>query len=326
MRKLFKYLTGLLPALLLMTPPVWSQSKTEAIFVLQDIRGWFPGIYDTEPQIFLENAFGAGEGGPHERMYLKVSSTEQTSLGQAVFLTEWHDGAKAAPVKRRELWAFSVDENLRGVTMKRFPVSPRGDFSVGSVADILVNSEIGEALPCPVLWFRGQSAVHAEPIDLACDGSLHELTLGEEGLWLLNKATIAAGSLVSGRTDRIHTKFFRAREMECFINIVHEGKPTSVGMDGRTLINPVYLHDRGDSFSFQTNESAPRKYVLMLRKAMWPSRSGRNFVPMLMLWLYRDQISVDTIEGSAWASADSGRVAFDARGVGARCKIPTRAN
>lgn len=301
--------------------PALAQSATEAMFVLKDIQAQLPGIYDSEPQIFLENAFGASEDGLHERVFLQARSADGSDLGEAVFLMEWHHGGEASPIGHRELWSFNVDKIRGGVRMNRYRVSASGEFDDSSVNDILVHSSIGVPEPCPALWLRGQSDVYAVPMEQSCPDTGYHMMLGPEGLWMLNVMTAASGSGPAYRRDGIHTKLFRATRMECFVNIVHEGLPTNAGLDGRTLINPVYLHDRGDSFTFQTTEENPRTFVLMLRKAMWPSRSGRNFVPMLMLWLYRDRISPETIEGSAWAAADSSRVAFDARGVGARCKI-----
>lgn len=308
---------------------VWSasnittaQSLTEARFVLRDIQSWLPGIYDTEPQIFLETAFGAGEDGPHSRNFLRIQPTESAEADIVAFLTEWHGGGKTAPILRREIWSFRVDEETRGVRMLRYPMLASVGTELKTDKGPVNNSAESTPYPCVLTWFQGQGDVYASSLGDQCQNGGYSVTLGEEGLWILNHGELAA-PLVGIRKDQIHTKFFRASEMECFVNIVHQGQPTSVGLDGRTLLNPVFLHDRGDEFVFETTESSPRKFVLKLRKSMWPSRSGRNFVPMLMLWLYRDQVSAETVEGSAWAAADSKRVAFDARGVGARCKVPT---
>lgn len=315
--------------LLTMNSPAFGQSSTEAMFVLRDIKSWLPGIYDSEPQLFLENAFGVSESGPHPRVYLDIQEAIGIGLAEAVFLAEWHDGDKSSPVARRELLGFSVDEKRGAVRMKRFPISdldfeaPAG-IGAAKVSAILKQSTFGAEDPCPSLWFRGQSDVYAVPEISACSSDTlvsTNMTLGTEGLWQLKVVRVPGGKFAVDREDGIHTKLYRTNILECFINIVHEGLPTSVGLEGRSLINPILMHDRGDTFEFQTKEESPRTFILLARKAMWPSRSGRNFVPMFMLWLYRDQISPDSIEGSAWASADSKRVAFDARGVGARCKI-----
>ncbi len=298
-----------------------AQSLTEAKFVLLDIQSLLPGIYDTEPQIFLETAFGAGEDGPHSRHFLRIQPAEARKVGNVAFLTEWHGGGKMAPMLRRETWDFSVDEKTRGVKMLRYlmPVADTGGTKTSESP--ISSSSTSVPHPCEFTWFRGQGHVYASSTGDQCKNGGYSATLGQEGLWILNHGETDA-PLIDVREDNIHTKFFRASEMECFINIVHQGQPASVGLEGRTLLNPIFLHDRGDEFVFETQESLPRTFVLKLRKSMWPSRSGRNFVPMLMLWLYRDQVSSETVEGSSWAAADSSRVAFDARGVGARCKAP----
>lgn len=292
--------------------PTAAQSTTEARFVLKDIQSWLPGIYDSEPQVFLEQAFGLQEDGPHQRMFVTISATGISTNTTAAFMTEWHLGDKHAPIIRQERWSFEVSEAARAVVMRRYLLGAEGDLTAESETS-------GTLLPCSLVWLQGQSNLFAKAASSECSGPQHEFLLDQDSLWVLNLGA-NEHPLVRPRRDGIHTKLFRANMMECFVNILHDGQPYNAGLEGRTLINPIQMHDRGDTYSFETKEETPRQFVLMLRKAMWPSRSGRNFAPMLMLWLYRDQISPETLEGSAWAAAESTRVAFDARGVGARCK------
>lgn len=292
--------------------PAAAQSTTEARFVLKDIQSWLPGTYDSEPQIFLEKAFGASNDGPHDRMFVAIREAGASTNETVVVTTEWRSGDKHAPVTRRERWSFAVSEAARAVIMRR--------HNLGTDDDLTAESQTsGTQLPCSLVWLQGQSNLFAKAVGADCSGPGHELLLDQDGLWILNLGA-DEHPLVRSRHDGIHTKLYRTNMMECFVNVLHEGQPYNAGLEGRTLINPIQMHDRGDTYSFETNEEKPRKFILMLRKAMWPSRSGRNFAPMLMLWLYRDKISPESLEGSAWAAADSTRVAFDARGVGARCK------
>lgn len=292
--------------------PVAAQSITEAQFVLKDIQSWLPGTYDSEPQVFLEQAFGVQADGAHQRLFVTIRETPASTDGAVAFTTEWRSGDKRAPVIRRERWVFVVSEMARAVIMRRHDLGTGGGLSVES-------EDSGTPIPCSFAWLQGQSNLFAKAVGAECSGLQYELLLDQDSFWILNLGA-TENPLVRPRNDGIHTKLYRTKLMECFVNILHEGQPFNAGLEGRTLINPIQMHDRGDTYSFETHEENPRKFVLMLRKAMWPSRSGRNFAPMLMLWLYRDKISPETLEGSAWAAADSTRVAFDARGVGARCK------
>lgn len=285
-----------------------AQSPTESVFVLADIVAQLPGKFDNEPQIFLEQSFGTGHSGPHRRTKLEarlVGAAEKQSADFLVYLEE------NTLVER---WRFSVDADLRGVRMRRFAIDdvPLWHSDLTQMPD-------GAPILCDHVWFEGQGSTYAEPIGEGCDTEAYNFLLSEEGLWVLNNST-TGGRLAPVQTDRIHTKLFRARRMECFVNILHMGQPADAGLEGRTLINPILLHDRGDTYEFQTAEEKPRKFILKLRRSMWPSRSGRNFVPMLILYLYKDRVADDAIAGSAWAAASSDRVAFDAGGIGARCK------
>lgn len=287
---------------------VTAQSETEAIFVLSDIVSQLSGTFDNEPQIFLEQAFDDGQGQLHTRAKLQAKLLDRTDNRTAEFLVYLEE------IELVEIWRFSVSAKLRGVRMLRFAID---DIEAWGAATVDVPEN--EPIPCEHVWFQGQGNVYGQSVAEMCDEEAYEFILSEDGLWILNR-TNDDGRLAPVEPRSIHTKFFRATRMECFVNILHAGQPSDAGLDGRTLINPIYLHDRGDTFEFETKEPSSRKFILKLRRSMWPSRSGRNFVPMLIIYLYQDRIAQDMIAGSAWASANSDRVAFDAGGIGARCK------
>lgn len=290
-----------------------AQSQTEAMFVLSDIVAQLQGRFDNEPQIFLEQSFGASQNELHARIKLQAKLLRHTQKQSADILVYLEEAARV------ELWRFMVDADLRGVRMQRFAID---DISIWQVEGAIVSEEA--PIPCEHVWFQGQGSVYGKPAGEACDAEAYEFVLSPDGLWVLNTG-LSDGRLAPAQPGKIHFKLFRAKSMECFVNILHAGQPSDAGIEGRTLINPIYMHDRGDTYEFETTEPTPRKFILKLRRSMWPSRSGRNFVPMLILYLYRDRIAQDAIAGSAWASANSDRVAFDAGGIGARCKDAAQA-
>ena len=119
-----------------------------------------------------------------------------------------------------------------------------------------------------------------------------------------------------GRADEVPLRLKKVRWFECFISIIHGGGET------RTSINPFTMHDGGDVYTLATEEPEPRKIDGLLRRSMWTSRSGRNFVPLLQIWVYENGDREHPL-ASSWSDADSGRVGWDARGIGGdRCKVP----
>lgn len=313
--KMCPWLTSLL-AVLYLSWSVGAQSETESKFVLADIVAFLPGQFDNEPQIFLQDAFGAGDDGSHRRMYFVAEAVGKATAQSADFLISYRYGDRAAPLAASEVWSFDLSADVTGVRMRRYPATPSTKTAVEpDIAAMKAN----DPLPCELVWFQGQGSLFAEPARTDCENEAYDIILGEEGLWIRTRGTVT-GKLSEPREDGVYTKLFRAREMECFVNVLNKGAPRDAGLEGRTLINPIMLHDRGDSFAFSTDEEAARQFTLKVRRSMWPSRSGRNFVPMLILYLYEGDVSANIVAGSAWASADSGRVAFDAQGVGARCK------
>ena len=115
----------------------------------------------------------------------------------------------------------------------------------------------------------------------------------------------ASGAWLDGRLDEVPLRFTRVKWYQCFINIEHlDGK-------GRTTVNPFTMHDGGDVYTFRTEETPPRTIDVLLRRSMWTSRSGNNFVPLLHMWVYADG-NKDAPLASSWADSSSGRVGWDA--------------
>ncbi len=272
--------------LLLMSASAVAQSVTEARFVLRDIRAWFPGEYDNAAQIFVESAFGAGDEGNHEWLHIEVETLTDSGLGDAVFrVTTSHRGDPDEEATVR-LLAFSIDEDHRAVRMSRYDVA-------------------GAPLEADdVLWRRGADHVYGR-LQRGADGHV-DFRLTAEELWYDN----------GQRDDEIPLRLTKVRYYECFALVHHADG------DGMTLHNPFRLHDGDGVYSFATEEPEPRTIEILLRRSMWTSRSGNNFVPLLQLYVYENG-DRDAPLANAWSEADSGRVGFAARGsLSARCKIP----
>lgn len=263
----------------------FSQSVTEAKFVLRDISNWLPGTYDNAAQIFVETAFGAGDEGNHPWMHLEIESVDGTDLGDSVYrVTTSRRDTPDEPGKTR-LLSFSIDEQNRAVSMTRYDES---GTATGAT---------------PVLWRRGPDHVYGS-LPRSADGNV-EFRLTDGELYYDN----------GQRNDEVPLRLTRVRDYECFALIHHANG------DGYTIQNPFTLHDGDGTYRFETEEETPRTFEILLRRSMWTSRSGNNFVPLLQLYLYEDGDRSEPF-ANAWSAAESGRVGFAARGAGsARCKL-----
>lgn len=284
-----------------------AQSETEAKFVMQDIQSWLPGQFDNDPQTYLEKAFGTSDDGPHYRAFVTVEALPDDLGEGAFYLLQYRVGGRYQAVGKQHVWQFlAVGAH---VVMKQFDIA--SDTAVKDYSDI------GTAT-CEVRWMRGQSEVYAVGKQGDCATSAltpPEIRLSDEGMWIMNMSDATA------RTDGIPFKYSKARDLECFVYAMHDKTDLKEGQADRTVLNPIYLHDRGDIYTFETKEKEPRAFTLHLRRSLWASRSGRNFVPLLSLTLYSGDDLDGTIAGNAWADGNSTRVGFDAGGrVGARCK------
>ena len=264
-----------------------AQSVTEARFVLNDIRAWLPGEYDNAAQIFVESAFGAGDEGNHDWLHIEVETVVDSDLGDAVFRVTTSDRGDPGKEAKARLVAFSIDEASRAVRMTRLDRS-------------------GAPLESDdVLWRRGADHVYGT-LPRGADGRA-DFRLTADELWYDN----------GQRSDEVPLRFTKVRYYECFALVHHRDG------SGTTLRNPFRLHDGDGVYAFTTDEADPRTIEILLRRSLWTSRSGKNFVPLLQLYVYENG-DRDEPFANAWSTADSGRVGFAARGaLSARCKIPT---
>ena len=109
----------------------------------------------------------------------------------------------------------------------------------------------------------------------------------------------------------------KAKRYECFTSFRFEDGTNQV-------INPYFMHDRGDVFTITTNEPDARELHVEFLTSLWPSNSGRNFVDLMRLTLHDGEPGAYTEEdviGFAWATPASGRVGFTTEWASARCKL-----
>jgi len=304
-----------------------AQTVVEAKFVLHYLMERLPGAFDNEPQIYLDGEFGESSDGSQRWEHLEIARLAATELGDNVLHVRTTRRDEPGTLPDQHLLSFEVDEDLRAVRMDIHVVDPKrlrdgaADAAALAGAVTLVNAG------CPVWWRQGpESVLYGSMRDVWCltrgrdDESVlkrADWLLTEDELSILDGSREAASrARITGRLDEVPRRFIRTKQYECFIIVDHRD-----GV-GATTINPFTLHDGGGRFVFETEEERPLEIEVILRRSMWPSRSGRNFVPLLMLWVYADG-DYETPLAGAWSKDTSGRVGWEAHGVArGRCKIP----
>jgi hypothetical protein len=304
--------------------PVFAQSITEANFVLRDIKNWLPATYDNEAQGFVETAFGSGADGNHPWLHLEIEAAADTGLGDAAFLVTSQNRAAAEQAPTLKLLAFSVDIPMRAVRMEAY------DLPAGTV----VNDDSGAAMAaaavitnesCPVYWRQGPGYVYGAMQGGWCEAESSDpavllrvdMSLTQDEFWMYRASKNAgSGDLLDGRQDEVPLRFKKAMMYECFVSIRHrEGNKV-------TTINPFFINDGGGQFFFETDEPSPRKMEVFLRRSMWTSKSGENFIPMLLLLTHEEGGDRNVPLTTSWARAENGLVGWFTPSVGnGGCKL-----
>jgi hypothetical protein len=304
--------------------PAFAQSATEARFVLQDIKNWLPASYDNEAQVFVETAFGSGAEGNHPWLHLEIEAAGDTGLGDAVYLVTSQNRGAVEQAPTLKLLAFSVDKPMRAVRMNVYDL-PAGTVANGDSGAAIAAAAVITDEDCPVYWRQGPGYVYGATQGGWCQAENSNPTVlrwsdmsltQDEFMMHFAIKDAGSGEFLDGRQDEVPLRFKKTKMYECFVTIYHrEGNEM-------TNINPFFISDGGGQFFFETDEPDPRKIEVFLRRSMWTSGSGENFLPMLLLMTHEEGGNRNLPLTTSWASAESGLVGWFTPGLGnGGCKL-----
>lgn len=314
-------------------PAMATNSKPELAKVLEDLMAWLPGEYTSIPQVFLERALGAPPDGEHEIYYRVFAEIDAPHLAEHVIYTQIQlDGDDGTIFPgQQQVFLVSIDEEN-----SRVSVSGRRIKDPEKYADAHLHPEMWASLEpdpdfggnCTFNWrrhgnqLRGLLGDHGQ-CTMVSKRSGQQMTwdaewiLNPEELWIYDNGTLADGTLFAGREDRTHLRMYKATRHECFISFRFPDGATQV-------VNPFFMHDRGDTFTIVTEEAEPRTLHVEFLNSLWPSNSGRNYVDLMRLTVHDAEpgdFTDEDVIGFAWAAPGSDRVGFTAEGLSARCKV-----
>ena len=310
-----------------------TNSKPELMKVLEDLLAWLPGEYSSMPQVFLERNLGAPPDGEHDLFYRVFAEIEAPHLAEHVIYTQIRLDSDDGPVfpGQQVVFLISVDEARGAVS-----ISGRRIKDPQKYVDAHLRPEVWPELQpdpdfggnCNFNWrrhgrqLRGLLGEFGECTIVSKNSGRWmtwdaEWILNPDELWIYDNGYLEDGSLIVGRSDRTHLRLYKARRYECFAALRYKDGSNQV-------INPFFMHDRGDVFTITTEEPEPRELRLEFLTSLWPSSSGRNFVDLMRLTLHDGEphaYSQDNVVGNAWSTPDSGRVGFTTEWASARCKL-----
>lgn len=318
---------------LLPLPATATNTRPELMKVLEDLMAWLPGEYTSIPQVFLERNLGAPPDGEHEIFYRVFAKIEAPHLAEHVIYTQIRLDGDDGPVfpGQQVLFLISMNEELGAVSISgRRIKDPKKFVDAHLRPDVWPDLEPDPNFGgnCTFNWrrhgkqLRGLLGEFGE-CTMVSKNTGHQMTwdaewiLNPEELWVYDNGYLEDGSLISGREDRTHLRMYKAKHFECFTSLRFEDGSNQV-------INPYFMHDRGDVFTITTNEPEARELHVEFLTSLWPSNSGRNFVDLMRLTLHDGEpgeYSEEDVIGVAWATPESGRVGFTAEWASARCKL-----
>lgn len=318
---------------LVAAPANATNSRPELMKVLEDLMDWLPGEYSSLPQVFLERNLGAPPDGEHDSFYRVFAEIDAPHLAEHVIYTQIRLDSDDGPIfpGQQIVFLISLDEELDAVA-----ISGRRIRDPEKFVDAHLRPEVWPDLQpdpnfggnCAFNWRRhgnqlrgllgefGQCTMVSKSTGRQMTWDA-EWILNPQELWVYDNGYLESGSLIVGREDRTHLRMYKAKRYECFAAL-------RFGDGNNQVINPFFMHDRGDVFTIATSEPEPRELHLEFLTSLWPSNSGRNFVDLMRLTLHGGapgEYKQKDVIGNAWATPESGRVGFTTEWASARCKL-----
>jgi hypothetical protein len=271
--------------------PAYDPSRQELEAVLEDLKAWLPGGWDSYPQVYLERTLRAPVEGEHEHWYRSFALIDAPQVGAVVFYGQVNVGGRDGPVLpgSQILYTAVIDE-ARGVVNVngQGPVDPEAFVDLHRRPELWkqVRMRDPSKIRCDFVWRR-----HGTQVVGVLDGKTPERrargpgtcsyvtdgrqdffadaewVLSPDALWLYDINTLQGLQFI-GRKDRTHLRLYRAREYRCLVE----------DADGRRELG---AYDRG--YAFEVRGSDGRKTALMLLRADFPGPGNRGLVERLRL-------------------------------------------
>lgn len=286
--------------------PGYDQSRQDLEWVMEYLIRYFPGVWDSAPQVwFEENVQMPANGEGHEHWHRTFARIEAPQIGEVVFYGQINVEGRDGPIisGSQVLYHAVIDEELSAVNIfGQGPSDPENFENLHERPELWGQVQFRDrpALNCDWLWRRDGDQIFGVLQGNTADKQAYgpgtcsfisqrtgeefradaEWVLTPEQLWLYDN-NWSAGMLFLGREDQTHIRLHRARPYVCKTKAADETEQTG--------------HDRGFKMELTSNDG--RELEAMLLRAEYPAVDGFGRDDLLRLML------TDTESGDSLAVA-----------------------
>jgi hypothetical protein len=301
--------------------------------VLADLLDWWPGRYDTLPQVDLERRLGAPPDGEHDRQYRVFQRVDVPHIGANVIYGQVHAGGENGDIVpgQQVLYILSIDERRRAVNVsgRRILNGPQyqlADLTPEKLKTIAIDPEMGGN--CHFLWRRHGEQLVAHLSDLEADTTTctmvskrsgqkmtwdAEWVLTPDELWVFDNGYLhdkdhpaRTPRLFAGREDRSFERMYKGRDRRCQVQATEQKAITA------------NLHDRGGELALPATFSI-EKLTLQLLRSDYARANGVGLVSRWRLAMMSP--SSDEPLAHTLANADARSIRLSYAGVSATCRL-----
>ena len=308
--------------------PGYDQGRQELEWVMQRLIQWFPGSWNSFPQVWYErNVRAPSEGEAHEYWHRTFARIDAPQVGDVVFYGQINVGGPEGAIMAgsQVLYKAVIDEELGAVNIfGQGPLDPQRfeDLHLRPELWAEVQMRDPDSLNCDWLWRRDGNQIFgvlqgntpekqtAGPgtcsfISKRTDAPFRadaEWVLTAEQLWLYDN-NWSGGFLFLGREDQTHIRLYRAQDYSCNI-------------EDATGQRRVDAYDRG--FNTTVRDADGAELQVMLLRAEYPGEGGVGLQDRLRLMLEDPNVKASPL-ATADAMPLSPRIDLQARGIRVTC-------
>ena len=249
-----------------LAPALATNSRAELEAVQRDLLAWWPGEYDTLPQVMLERDLGTPPDGEHDRQYRVFARVDVPHIGAHVIYGEVRSGGKRGTLIKGQqvLYIITIDEQHQAVNVTGRRISDGANFEQAhlypeKLKTIALDPNYGGN--CDFRFRRygrelrgwlANRGEDAQACTMVSKNSGQTMTwdadwmIGPDAIWVFDNGYMKdpakpqeLGRLFAGRDDLTHERLYKGRDFACAF------RPA-----GGSAARPVsaVVHDRGGEF------------------------------------------------------------------------------
>ncbi|MBL8642881.1 MAG: hypothetical protein JNK21_03025 [Rhodospirillaceae bacterium] len=304
--------------------PGYEQDRKQLESVLQDMIAWWPGAWDSYPQIYYEKNVAAPKDGPHEHWHRTFARIDAPQVGEVVFYGQINADGRDGPIiaGSQVLYKAYIDEKLGAVNvLGQGPLNPEEFENLHERPELWSKVQMRDpaALNCDWIWRRDGEHVFGVlqgntpekqqygPGTCAFISKRTEAEFKADAEWVLTPDQLwlydnnwSAGQLFLGREDRTHIKLYRSTPYDCRVKDASGARETKG-------------YDRGYKMKVTGKDGA--KLEAMLLRAEYPAAVGLEDKMKLMI-----SDSAGKVIAAADAAPLAKTITVKAAGIEASCR------